>query len=340
MPDPRELRAIREEVQSTLKILTESALVSAFAYSEEVPKNFGQFWEYELNIGGDDNYLQFKCGCFFGTGTNANSNLDINLFYSNNDRLFEEFENAVAFGSFDALLSLLKRADQLTVDQEVRASITVSSYANAADKWTRGVCDEIVLILHVDEEVGKSLEIGCMQSERYRINVPVPSGATYLRVPYDKVDRFAGAQRVESHSPETYHEYQVALSFAGEDRAYVSQVANRLREMRLRLFYDDYENVDLWGKDLYVHLDEVYRKRARYCVVFLSKHYSRKLWTNHERESAQARAFEEHSEYILPVRLDDTEVPGIRPTTGYLKRLPPKKLAEAIRRKVFEVRAT
>jgi hypothetical protein len=89
-----------------------------------------------------------------------------------------------------------------------------------------------------------------------------------------------------------------------------------------------------------VHLDEVYRNRARYCVVFLSQHYSRKVWTNHERESAQARAFEEHSEYILPVRLDKTEVPGIRPTTGYLERLPPKKLAEAIRRKVLGIRAT
>ena len=30
------------------------------------------------------------------------------------------------------------------------------------------------------------------------------------------------------------------------------------------------------------------------------------------------RAFEENEEYILPVRLDDTEIPGILPTIGYL----------------------
>jgi hypothetical protein len=169
MPNPRELRAIREDAQTVPKVLTESALVSAFSYTAEVPKNVGQFWEYELNIGSDDNYLQFKCGCFVGSGTNANPKLDIDHFYSNNDRLLEEFENAITFGSFDILLSLLKRADQLVSEQEVGASITVSSYVTAADEWTREVCDEVVLILHVDEETGTGLEIGCMQSERYRI---------------------------------------------------------------------------------------------------------------------------------------------------------------------------
>lgn len=340
MLDLKQLRAIREDTQHVLKTLTESALVSAFSYSPEMPTDVGQFWEYELNIADGDNYLQFKCGCFVGSGTNANQNLGIDLFFSNNDRLLEEFDNAVRSGSLDALIPLLNRADQLSADQDAGASITISSYVNAADEWTREVCEEVVLIIHIDEEIGNNLEIGCMQSERYRINVPTAAGSMYLRVPYDKVECFSGAKRVESHSSETYREYQVALSFAGEDRAYVSQVANHLREMQLRLFYDDYENVDLWGKDLYVHLDDVYRNRARYCVVFLSQHYSRKLWTNHERESAQARAFAEHAEYILPVKLDSTEVPGIRATTGYLERLPPKKLAEAIQKKVLGIRAT
>jgi hypothetical protein len=68
----------------------------------------------------------------------------------------------------------------------------------------------------------------------------------------------------------------------------------------------------LFGKNLYTHLSDVYQNQARYCVMFLSKHYAKKAWTNHEREAAQARAFREHEEYILPVRLDDTEIPGMR----------------------------
>lgn len=117
---------------------------------------------------------------------------------------------------------------------------------------------------------------------------------------------------------QTDPEYDVAISFAGEDRGYVETVAGVLRDRGVKVFYDRYEEVQLWGKDLYAHLDDVYRKKARYCVLFVSASYRDKLWTNHERRSAQARAFGENREYILPVRFDDTEIPGMPPTVGYV----------------------
>lgn len=129
--------------------------------------------------------------------------------------------------------------------------------------------------------------------------------------------------------------YDVALSYAGEDRGYVDLVATQLRNMGIRLFYAEFERADLWGKDLYVYLDDVYRKLARYCVMFLSENYAGKEWPSHERASAQARAFQEPKEYILPVRLDDTEIPGIRPTTSYLdaRILSPEDIAKTILKK-------
>jgi len=131
-------------------------------------------------------------------------------------------------------------------------------------------------------------------------------------------------------------EYDVALSFAGEDRVYVEKVAKYLKEKVIKVFYDDYEKTGLWGKDLYVYLDEVYQKKARYCVMFLSCHYAEKLWTNHERKSAQARAFIEKGEYILPARFDNTEIPGISPTIGYidLRSLEPDKFGKLIMEKL------
>ena len=86
----------------------------------------------------------------------------------------------------------------------------------------------------------------------------------------------------------------------------------------MKLFYDRYEEVTLWGKDLAEHLDRVYRGNARYCIMFISEHYAKKVWTNHERRSAFAKALEEKEEYILPVRFDKTEIPGLRPTIGYI----------------------
>ena len=112
--------------------------------------------------------------------------------------------------------------------------------------------------------------------------------------------------------------YDVTLSFAGEDRHYAEELANLLKSGGHSVFYDQFEPAQLWGKNLYDHLSLVYKDQARYCVMFLSKHYAQKLWTKHERQSAQARAFEESKEYILPIRLDDTEIPGILGTLGYL----------------------
>lgn len=113
-------------------------------------------------------------------------------------------------------------------------------------------------------------------------------------------------------------EFDVVISFAGEDRAVVERYAERLQDSGLCVFYDEFERVDLWGKDLVVALSEVYQKRARFCAIFISQHYARKAWTNLEHRAAQARALRQHQEYILPVRLDDTELPGLLETVSYI----------------------
>ena len=119
------------------------------------------------------------------------------------------------------------------------------------------------------------------------------------------------------HEDEEY-EYDVALSFAGEDRAVAENLASLLRQDGVRVFYDLYEQAQLWGKDLYQHLTIVYRDKARYCVVFASRPYAEKLWPRHELRQAQARAFQENREYLLLLRLDDTELPGVNATIGYV----------------------
>jgi len=130
--------------------------------------------------------------------------------------------------------------------------------------------------------------------------------------------------------------YEMVLSFAGEDREYVEATADYLRNNNVKVFYDKYEEVTLWGKDLSEHLDKVYRGSARYCVMFISKNYANKVWTSHERRSALAKAIEEKEEYILPVRFDDTEIPGIRPTVGYvdLSKKTPEQLGKMILQKL------
>ena len=119
--------------------------------------------------------------------------------------------------------------------------------------------------------------------------------------------------------PTDTFEYDVAISFAGEQRSEAEAIARCLQKSGARVFYDGYEQADLWGKNLYEHLDDVYQNKARYCLLLISSAYAEKVWTNHERRSAQARALLQKTEYILPVRFDGTEIPGLPPTVGYLR---------------------
>lgn len=131
-------------------------------------------------------------------------------------------------------------------------------------------------------------------------------------------------------------EFDIALSFAGEDRDYVDQVAHNLKGKGISLFYDKFEEANLWGKNLYDYLSDIYRNKALYTIMFISENYNKKLWANHERQAMQSRAFQENQEYILPARFDETEIPGLLPTIGYisLRDKNPEDFSEIICKKL------
>lgn len=112
--------------------------------------------------------------------------------------------------------------------------------------------------------------------------------------------------------------FDVALSFAGEQREYVEDVFLLLHKKGVKVFYDESFKVSTWGKDLSEYLMNVYYRQSRYCIMFISKEYVSKAWPTFERRNAIARFIEGHSDYILPVRFDDSEVPGLPSTIGYI----------------------
>jgi NTP pyrophosphatase (non-canonical NTP hydrolase) len=134
-------------------------------------------------------------------------------------------------------------------------------------------------------------------------------------------------------------DYDVAISFAGEDRPQAEELASALQKLAIRVFYDRDEKADLWGKDLYAYLTDLYRNRARFCIMLISEHYASKLWTTQERRAMQEHALRQDGEYILPIRLDDTEIPGLLSTTAYLC-WPPEtagSIADAVQLKLNQI---
>jgi hypothetical protein len=116
----------------------------------------------------------------------------------------------------------------------------------------------------------------------------------------------------------TQYDYDVAFSFAGEDRRIAESLAGRLRQQNVSVFYDRDKQAEMWGKNLQEYLTEVYLKQARFCIMFISQAYAEKMWTRQERRSAMARAMQQKHEYILPIRLDQTELEGLLPSVHYI----------------------
>ncbi len=105
--------------------------------------------------------------------------------------------------------------------------------------------------------------------------------------------------------------FAVALSFPGEHRSFVLEVAKTLADTltRARVFYDEWYEVDLAGVDSDLKLRSVY-KQAELVVPFFSEHYS-KNWCALEWGTIRGILLTRRKDdAVIPVRLDDTEIKG------------------------------
>ncbi len=112
--------------------------------------------------------------------------------------------------------------------------------------------------------------------------------------------------------------YDVAISFAGEDREIAKEISYQLKQYGIKTFYDKDEVSNLLGENLFTTLAEIYSS-ARYCIVLISINYKSKAWTKHELSFIQARALQEPNAYLIPILLDETRIPGILPVVAHLK---------------------
>lgn len=135
--------------------------------------------------------------------------------------------------------------------------------------------------------------------------------------------------------------YSVALSFSGDDRAFAEKLAETLQASSIKVFYDRYEEHELWGKNLHEALREVYTKECRYCVIILTSSYLTKMWPVFERRQIIDRMATEHGQdVVLPIRLSgfSDDVPGLSNGIGYLSVLPDEhiRVADALIKKLGE----
>lgn len=101
--------------------------------------------------------------------------------------------------------------------------------------------------------------------------------------------------------------YDYALSFAGEQRAFVEMVKDILVDNEIEVFYDRDEQHRILATDVEEYLAPIYRSEAKYVVVFLSREYPKKIWTKFESEQFKGR-FGTNS--VIPIWFSDAP-PGV-----------------------------
>jgi hypothetical protein len=114
-------------------------------------------------------------------------------------------------------------------------------------------------------------------------------------------------------------DFDVAISVAGPDRVHAEALARIVRDAGFRVFYDEFFGSDLWGKVLNELFDGIFRKRSKFCVMFISAAYRDRMWPTRERQAALDRAIQEKgNDYLLPVMVEHVDIDGLSPSLGYV----------------------
>ena len=125
--------------------------------------------------------------------------------------------------------------------------------------------------------------------------------------------------------------HKIALSFAGEQRDFVREVARHLSLMT-DVFFDEFYEEEFMKNHMTEYLQGKYEDGAEYVVMFISSAYLNKVWTNHERRAALSGMVCSSPERILLYKFDEVDVPGIANDRYYktIAQLAPAQVAAHI----------
>ena len=130
------------------------------------------------------------------------------------------------------------------------------------------------------------------------------------------------------------HRFRVALSFPGEQRAYVERVAAELDHLlgSDACFYDRFYEAQLARPNLDALLHRIYGERSDLVVAFVCAEYKEKLWCGIEWRKIRERGATGDDRELMYVKLGEGEVTGMTLLDGYVdgREREPEEVARMI----------
>lgn len=224
---------------------------------------------------------------------------------------YEAFNNLPPH--FDIIRQVTKRQDQVRMEYELQA------------------CDPFLTAADL-EDMKFELDIGKWEINRTHwavkdVNLPKELKPNGIVLP-------AWAGEVGKGVDLSTHEFDVALSFPGEARQLVENVAVELERLigPNTYFYDNNYVSQLARPSLDTFLQDIYRYRSKLIVIFLSANYQRKDWCGIEFRAIRDIMSERDHHRIMFIRTDDGVVDGVFATDGYVDahKFSPSEIARFI----------
>jgi hypothetical protein len=129
-----------------------------------------------------------------------------------------------------------------------------------------------------------------------------------------------GAPTQSDRTASSEKRFLVALSFSGERRSIVKEVAEQVASSigSDRVLYDEYYKAEFARPDLDTYLQRLYHNESELIVVFLCSDYDRKEWCGLEWRAIRDIIKRRRTESVMLFRFDNTEIPGLFSTDGYV----------------------
>jgi TIR domain len=141
----------------------------------------------------------------------------------------------------------------------------------------------------------------------------------------DRINRALAVSRLSFRadgtivSKESRQRFKIALSFPGEHRPFVEQVAVKLANEvgRDQVLYDKYYEAEFARPDLDIYLQQLYHDESELIAMFLCADYERREWCGLEWRAIRDLIKKRQASAVMPLRFDNTEIPGLFSTDGY-----------------------
>ncbi|MDW3193344.1 MAG: TIR domain-containing protein [Cytophagales bacterium] len=103
-------------------------------------------------------------------------------------------------------------------------------------------------------------------------------------------------------------EFDIAISFAGENRKLAKYIAEQLELIDVPVFYDELYESNYLGKAWSKEFERIFVHASQFVLCLLDANHRDKIWPTFERDCFKKRV---PNEEVIPVYLDDTVFAGI-----------------------------